>query len=97
MVLLSLITISRFEMTDVQKIVKKPSKYARLDNVFSKESSISFEEYSAIRKIKFNEIKASASIQKEEMQLAIPEHAVEYLQNKYCPPGIGERVIADFD
>lgn len=84
-------------MTDTEKRVKKPSRYARLDDVFSTESSISVSEYSAIRKIKFNEIKASASIQKEEMQLAIPEHAVEYLQNKYCPPGIGERVIADFD
>lgn len=84
-------------MTDVQKIVKKPSRYTRLDDFFSTESSISVSEYNAIRKIKFNEIKASASIQKEEMQLAIPEHAIEYFKNKYCPPGIGERVIADFD
>lgn len=84
-------------MTDVQKRVKKSSRYARLDDVFSTESSISVSEYNAIRRIKFNDIKGSVSIPEQKMQLALPQHAIEYLQNKYCPPGIGERVIADFD
>lgn len=81
MVLLSVITNSRFEMTDIEKRVKKPSKYTRHETGFATGSSIPRKEYEALSK----------------MQFAIPEHAVEYFQNKYCPPGIGERVIADFD